>query len=41
MVFEEERRLIIHMKTHLNKKQKKSKHISTPDFDAPDFSQVM
>ena len=40
MKFEEERRLEIHSKTHKNKKQKRQKK-QMPDFDKPDFSQVM
>jgi len=39
MKFEEERRLLIHMKTHMNKKSKKLKK-GMPDFEKPDFSQV-
>jgi len=40
MKFEEEKRLEIHRKTHENKKPKKQK-TGMPDFDKPDFSQVM
>ena len=40
MEFTEERRLIIHSKTHQNKKSKKVKNVM-PDFDKPDFSQVI
>ena len=40
MEFAEERRLKIHCKTHEGKKSKKEKK-GMPDFDKPDFSQVM
>lgn len=40
MKFDEQRRLEIHYKTHKNKKPKQQKN-KTPDFDKPDFSQVM
>ena len=40
MTFVEQRRLEIHSKTHKNKKPKKQKN-KMPDFDKPDFSQVM
>ncbi len=40
MKFTEEIRLARHMKTHQNKKTKKQKK-GMPDFDKPDFSQVM
>lgn len=40
MEFTEERRLKIHCKTHDNKKSKKTKKV-LPDFDKPDFTQVM
>lgn len=40
MEFTEERRLNIHSKTHENKKSKKQKSVM-PDFNKPDFSQVM
>jgi hypothetical protein len=40
MKFEEERRLKIHCKTHESKKPKKQQK-GMPDFDKPDFSQVM
>lgn len=41
MGFTEDRRLIIHMKTHENKKKKKQKNDKMPDFDKPRFDQVM
>jgi len=40
MEFTEQIRLDRHSKTHQNKKSKKSKSVM-PDFDKPDFSQVM
>lgn len=40
MKFQEEPRLEIHMKTHKNKKPKPTKE-KLPDFEKPDFSQVM
>ena len=40
MEFAEEIKLKIHCKTHENKKSKKLKNVM-PDFDKPDFSQVM
>ena len=40
MKFTEEIRLERHTKTHLNKKSKKQKQ-GMPDFDKPDFSQVI
>ena len=40
MNFNDERKLEIHSKTHKNKKPKKQKSTG-PDFDKPDFSQVM
>ena len=40
MKFESKKRLDIHSKTHENKKPKKKKQVM-PDFDKPDFSQVM
>ena len=40
--FVEEKRLKIHIKTHENKSKKKiNKKPKTPDFEKPDFSQVM
>ncbi len=41
--FEEERRLKIHYKTHENKetKNKSKKQKGMPDFEKPDFTQVM
>ena len=41
--FAEENRLKIHFKTHENKetKSKKQKRREMPDFEKPDFSQVM
>ena len=43
MKFEDENRLKIHCNTHKKRelKGKKQKQTSTPDFDKPDFSQVM
>lgn len=40
MKFDEQRRLDIHYKTHKNKKPK-SQESKLPDFEKPDFSQVM
>ena len=41
--FVEEKRLRIHFKTHENKEEenKKQKRTIMPDFEKPDFSQVM
>jgi hypothetical protein len=41
--FEEEKRLKIHFKTHEKReaKNKKQKRTGLPDFEKPDFSQVM
>lgn len=41
--FDEEKRLKIHFKTHENKetRPKKQKRQEMPDFEKPDFSQVM
>ena len=43
MQFTSEERLERHFKTHLKKerKTKKTKNNTSPDFDRPDFSQVM
>ena len=40
MKFNSQKRLEIHCKTHNSKKPKKGKQ-KTPDFEKPDFSQVM
>jgi len=40
MKFKEEKRLKIHIKTHENKKPKRQKS-NMPDFEKPDFTQVM
>lgn len=40
MKFESQKRLEIHCKTHSSKKPKRIKQI-IPDFDKPDFSQVI
>jgi rubredoxin len=41
--FDEEKRLKIHFKTHENKETKNKKQVrkAAPDFEKPDFSQVM
>jgi len=43
MKFDDEKRLKIHMNTHKKREKKgtKQRQNSVPDFDKPDFSQVM